>query len=495
MLNIVKMLAAFLLLSAFAGQSFPESMNGLPDFTAMAEANSPAVVNIKATPKQEVPEFSKRGRNPRNGPQFGPGGPRKGPQFGPPGSGGPGSPFSDFFRYFYDEPGARQPRPAKPSQGSGFIISKDGYIITNHHVVDGADILTVTLSDRREITATLIGSDERSDVAVLKIEVENDLPIVRFGNSEELKVGEWVLAIGSPFGFDYSVTAGIVSAKSRSLPQDNYVPFIQTDVAINPGNSGGPLFNMKGEVVGVNSQIYSRTGGFMGLSFSIPVDVVLNVYNQIKDNGKVSRGWLGVMIQDVTQELAESFGMKKPAGALVSKVIKDSPAKKGGVKVGDIIVDFAEKAITKSSDLPPLVGKIEVDTKVKMQVLRKGRKMSLNIKIGSLKEESLAATDPSPINPKKDDRLNLTVQNLRSQDREILEITTGGVIVTEVMQGPALFAGVRAGDVILEIANKKVNGLNSFKAILREVKNGTVIPVLISRQKSPLYIALRIPVD
>ena len=285
-------------------------------------------------------------------------------------------------------------------------------------------------------------------MAVLKIDSNNDLPVVRFGNSEELKVGEWVLAIGSPFGFDYSVTAGIVSAKSRSLPQDNYVPFIQTDVAINPGNSGGPLFNMKGEVVGVNSQIYSRTGGFMGLSFSIPVDVVLDVYNQIKTSGTVSRGWLGVVIQDVTQELAESFGMQKPAGALVSKVIEDSPAEKGGVKAGDIIIIFSENAVAKSSDLPPLVGKVAVNTKAKMQVLRKGRKISLTVNIGSLKDGQLAAAEPDPIDPQKDNNLNLAVQELNDRDRQAFGISNGGVIVRDVMNGPAFDAGIVVGDVI-----------------------------------------------
>jgi len=232
-------------------------------------------------------------------------------------------------------------------------MSPDGYIITNHHVVDGAGELIVTLSDRSELIAKLIGSDERSDIAVLKIDAPYELQTVILGNSDSLKVGEWVLAIGSPFGFDYSVTAGIVSAKSRSLPDDNYVPFIQTDVAINPGNSGGPLFNLQGKVIGVNSQIYSRTGGFMGLSFAIPMKVVLNVYEQIKQTGTVSRGWLGVFIQDVTQELAESFGMTKPAGALISKVLPDSPAKKGGIKAGDIVVEFGGSAVDRSSDLPP----------------------------------------------------------------------------------------------------------------------------------------------
>ena len=288
--------------AAFVIQASSLQASDLPDFTELAAENSPTVVNIKAIPKkQEI-----AADNPQGMPFSRP--------FGPDGG------LPDFFRYFYDElPGQRKKprRDARPSQGSGFIMSPDGYIITNHHVVDGAGELIVTLSDRSELTAELIGSDERSDIAVLKIDAAYELQTVNLGDSDSLKVGEWVLAIGSPFGFDYSVTAGIVSAKSRSLPDDNYVPFIQTDVAINPGNSGGPLFNLQGKVVGVNSQIYSRTGGFMGLSFAIPMKVVLNVYKQIKQTGSVSRGWLGVFIQDVTQELAESFGMTIELGEAV----------------------------------------------------------------------------------------------------------------------------------------------------------------------------------
>ena len=245
-------------------------------------------------------------------------------------------------------------RPGNNNSFSGFIISKDGYILTNHHVIEGADEVVVRLANREEYVATIVGSDKASDIAVLKVDGKN-LPVLKFGDSDSLKVGEWVLAIGSPFGFDHSVTAGIVSAIGRSLPSDNYVPFIQTDVAINPGNSGGPLFNLDGEVIGINSQIYSRTGGFMGLSFAIPIEMAVDVASQIKDKGSVSRGWLGVLIQEVTRELAESFGMDNPQGALVAKDLQSSPAEEAGLQVGDVIVEFNGKKVMRSSSLPPAV--------------------------------------------------------------------------------------------------------------------------------------------
>ncbi|MDX1594207.1 MAG: trypsin-like peptidase domain-containing protein, partial [Gammaproteobacteria bacterium] len=303
-----RILLSVLLLTAWSVSAM--AAVNLPDFTGLVEQQSPAVVNISTTqnvaqrrgPRMEMPDLPED------------------------------SPFGDLFRHFFGEgegqgKGLEIPEHQTQSLGSGLIISEDGYVITNAHVIKDADEIVVRFSDRRQLVAEVVGTDPRSDVALLKVDAE-DLPVVRIGNSEKLKVGEWVLAIGSPFGFDYSVTAGIVSALGRNLPRENYVPFIQTDVAINPGNSGGPLFNLAGEVVGVNSQIYSRTGGFMGVSFAIPIHVVLNVYEQIRDKGAVTRGWLGVLIQDVTQELAESFGMRKPRGALVSKVLDDSPARK-----------------------------------------------------------------------------------------------------------------------------------------------------------------------
>ena len=466
--------------AAFVIQASSLQASDLPDFTELAAENSPTVVNIKAIPKkQEI-----AADNPQGMPFSRP--------FGPDGG------LPDFFRYFYDElPGQRKKprRDARPSQGSGFIMSPDGYIITNHHVVDGAGELIVTLSDRSELTAELIGSDERSDIAVLKIDAAYELQTVNLGDSDSLKVGEWVLAIGSPFGFDYSVTAGIVSAKSGSLPDDNYVPFIQTDVAINPGNSGGPLFNLQGKVVGVNSQIYSRTGGFMGLSFAIPMKVVLNVYEQIKQTGSVSRGWLGVFIQDVTQELAESFGMTKPAGALISKVLSDSPAKKGGIKAGDIVVEFGGSAVDRSSDLPPLVGQEEVGSKVKVQVIRNGKKIRLTIVIGALKDEPAVAlesrakqTDEYNIHEK----LGVAVIALTSEQRIDLRVERGGGLIANLEDGPAIEAGLQRGDVILKMASSLVLGVQSFKNILRPLAPNSVVPILIQREGSPLYVAVRL---
>jgi len=323
----------------------------LPDFIPLVEENAAAVVNISTILKKSNGSPQVRGHNMPDIPKD--------------------SPFYDFFNKFFGEiPGDMSPHQQRSSLGSGFIMSNDGYIITNNHVVKDADEIIVRLSDRREFVAEVIGTDERSDIAVLKIEGKK-LPILKLGDSSRLKVGEWVLAIGSPFGFDHSVTQGIISAMGRSLPNENYVPFIQTDVAINPGNSGGPLFNLQGEVIGVNSQIYSRTGGFMGMSFAIPVNVVKDVYKQLKEQGHVSRGWLGVLIQDVTRELAESFAMKKPHGALVAKVLSDSPAEKAGFKVGDVIVSFNGDKIDVSSDLPPMVGSTKVGKSVPVKASRK----------------------------------------------------------------------------------------------------------------------------
>lgn len=318
-----------------------QARGGLPEFTELVAENGDAVVNISTKSKQTEMAGS--------------------PSPLPPGMEMPeGTPFDDFFKRFFGDPS--QPRAPMPSSlGSGFVLSSDGYILTNHHVIKDADEIIVRFSDRTELVAELLGSDERSDVALLKVNAEGmNLKAVKLGDSNDLKVGEWVLAIGSPFGFDYSATAGIVSALGRSLPSDSYVPFIQTDVAINPGNSGGPLFNLDGEVIGINSQIYSRTGGFMGVSFAIPVDTVMNVVEQIKDKGYVSRGWLGVVIQDVTRELAESFGLDKPRGALVSRVVPGSPAEKAGFETGDVILKFDDRTVDASSDLPPIVGRTAI---------------------------------------------------------------------------------------------------------------------------------------
>lgn len=466
-------IAMVLLVSASA-----HARGDLPDFSELTQENKPAVVNISTTrqlanaghtlPKGfELPEGAEQG------------------------------PLGDLLRRFFDNPqmppwGSRETR----SLGSGFIISEDGYIITNHHVVADADEIIVRLNDRRELEAELVGSDPNSDIALLKINAD-DLPVARLGDSEDLKVGEWVLAIGSPFGFDYSVTAGIVSAKRRSLPNESYVPFIQTDVAINPGNSGGPLFNLDGEVVGVNSQIYSRTGGFMGLSFAVPIELALNVVDQIKDKGSVSRGWLGVLIQEVTRELAESFGMAKPQGALVSKILPDSPAADAGLKTGDVILEFDGHAIHRASDLPPLVGKYPVGETAVLRVLRDGRKVKSKVKIGELpaeEQQGAPAVPDSSEAPDESIRLGLRIRAVSESLRQRLEIEQGGVEVVQV-KGPAAAAGLRPGDVITRVNNRPVEGVDEFMERIKSMEAGSSVALLVQRSDGPRYMALRIPDD
>lgn len=460
--------------------------SSLPDFTELVEEHSAAVVNISTTQKVKHPKTS---RMPRGMPEQIPEGPLgdlfrhffgdQGPGFGAPGSphGGPGGGFNG------------EPIEAK-SLGSGFIISEDGYVMTNHHVVKDASEILVRLSDRRELVAEVIGSDARSDIALLKVDAE-DLPVLKMGNSGELKVGAWVLAIGSPFGFDHSVTAGIVSAKGRSLPRENYVPFIQTDVAINPGNSGGPLFDLEGNVVGINSQIYSRTGGFMGLSFAIPIDMAMSVVKQLKSSGHVARGWLGVLIQDVTRELAESFNMDKPRGALVAKVLKDSPAKAGGLEVGDIVTRFNGHDVVRSSDLPPLVGISPVGDKVSVEILRKGKLKVLRVKLGELPEDDVKLAGDRP-GSSSETRLNVAVMDLTAEQREKLEIKQGGVIVKQVQAGPARKAGVRRGDVILMINNIDIKDSAHFAEISTDLPTDKSVPLLVQRRGGPVFLALKI---
>ncbi|MGR6034763.1 MAG: DegQ family serine endoprotease [Candidatus Nitrosoglobus sp.] len=446
---------------------------GLPDFTELVKKNSPAVVNISTTQKIT----------------------RKGPSF-PPGlhQFPKGSPFDDFFRHFFGDQGEGGPQSFEThSLGSGFIISPDGYIITNYHVIRDADTIIVRLSDRRELEAKVVGSDERSDLALLKVEAEG-LPTLKHGDSHKLKVGEWVLAIGSPFGFEYSATAGIVSAVGRSLPEESYVPFIQTDVAINPGNSGGPLFNLAGEVIGINSQIYSRTGGFMGLSFAIPIDVAMEAVEQLKEKGQVTRGWLGVVIQDVTRELAESFGLEKPQGALVAKVLAGSPAAAGGVQVGDIILNFGGSPVPQSAALPPLVGQAKVGETVNVQVLRSGDQKTLKIKIGELPEEGelrKAIGKPGQVIEK---RLALEVADLSDEKRAQLNLDSG-VQVTNVEEGPASEAGVQEGDIILSINDTEIKDVKQFKELVEKLPAGKTVPILLQRGQNTSFVAIKIPKD
>src|SRR6266446_4184818 len=394
MLRITILSFCLLLFMPLAGVA---QVQGLPDFTELVEKQGPAVVNVSTTSAA-----------------------RSGPQSPVPED----DPFYEFFRRF----GPPQPRDYEArSLGSGFIISADGYILTNAHVVEAADDITVKLNDKREFKAKVIGSDKRTDVAVIKIEASG-LPAVKIGDPERLRVGEWVLAIGSPFGFESTVTAGIVSAKGRSLPQENYVPFIQTDVAINPGNSGGPLFNLKGEVVGINSQIYSRTGGFMGLSFAIPIDVALDIQKQLREKGRVARGRIGVVIHEVTRDLATSFGLDRPRGALVNSVEKGSPADKAGIEATDIIIGFEGKPVENSSDLPRLVGSTRPGSQASVEVWRKGATRKLTITVGELQEERIAARDtPRSQKPSETpaNRLGIVVAELSADQKKDMKLSSG----------------------------------------------------------------------
>jgi len=474
------------------------SARDLPDFTALVEQNSAAVVNISTTTSGKPTADNKREKDKGDSKRS-----RPSPKdFGIPEN----SPFFDLFRRFMDEGDDNSehgeipmpsPRRKSASLGSGFIMSPDGYIVTNHHVVDNGDKIIVKLSDRRELEAKLIGSDERSDLALLKIEA-TDLPIVKFGSSQKLKVGEWVLAIGSPFGFDHSVTAGIVSAKGRSLPEgnNNYIPFIQTDVAINPGNSGGPLINLQGEVVGVNAQIYSRTGGFMGLSFTIPIDIAVNVLKQLKEKGKVSRGWLGVLIQDVTRDLAISFGMPKPYGALISKIM-DGPAKQAGFEVGDIILQFNGIDVVYSHDLPPIVGLTEVGATVPVKVMRQGKEVTLQVTTAELppdsKLDSLNGAN-GKTGSEKDQRLGLSIADLTDDERKKLDLLEGGVIVRKVdANSAAEETGLRSGDVISQFNRVKVENAKQFSELAKNLQEGQTVPLLVQRQGSALFLAIKVP--
>ncbi len=437
-------------------------VQGLPDFTDLVDKQGPAVVNVSTT------STAHGGGVPSPVPED--------------------DPFYDFFRRF----GPPQQRDYETrSLGSGFIVSTDGYILTNAHVVDMADEVTVKLNDKREFKAKVIGADKRTDVAVIKIEATG-LPAVKIGDPEKLRVGEWVLAIGSPFGFESTVTAGIVSAKGRSLPQENYVPFIQTDAAVNPGNSGGPLFNVKGEVVGINSQIYSRTGGFMGLSFAIPIDVAMDISNQLRTAGRVSRGRIGVVIQEVTKELAESFGLPKASGALVNSVEKGGPAEKAGIEASDVILKFDGKNVASSSDLPRIVAQSRPGSKVTAQIWRKGASRDVAITVGEMPEERLAQRpgrkESKPGNVVA--RLGLTLSELTVDQRKELGLS-GGLLVEDA-QGAAAKAGIRRGDVLMAINNQDVKSVEQLNQLLGQFEKARSVALLIRRGDGALYVPLRL---
>jgi len=466
--------AALALLTLFLMGS-AAARGGLPDFTELVKEQKGAVVNISTTQKVEggIPGM-------------------------PPGMELPeGGPWDDLFRRFFGENGAPRREFETTSLGSGFIISADGYVLTNHHVIAEAESIRVRMSDRSEYEAEVVGSDPRSDIALLKVDAEG-LPTVAMDDSGTVEVGEWVMAIGTPFGFEHSVSVGVVSALGRSLPNDAYVPFIQTDVAINPGNSGGPLFNLDGEVIGINSQIYSRTGGYQGVSFAIPADVAMEVVRDLREDGKVTRGWLGVLVQDVDRELAESFGMDQAAGALVAQVVPEGPAAEAGLKPGDVITEFNGEPLPESGSLPPLVGRSAPDKEVTLTVLRSGEERNIEVTLGELPEEDAAARahGGSPGKPdsatKGADRLGLRVEPVPGQLRQRLEVE-GGVVIADVERGPAARIGLRRGDVISMLAGERIRGVEHFHEVIAGLEAGQQVPVLVHRGQGPRFMALEVP--
>lgn len=462
---------AFIGLLGFAAWGQASAAYPLPQFSQLVERHSAAVVNISISqgqpqrqqPRPQTPDLPAPSED---------------------------SPFHDFLKRFFGE-GEREEFGSQ-SLGSGFVISPDGYVLTNGHVIENAREINVRLSDRREYEAKVVGIDDYTDVALLKIEAA-ELPSVKLGTGVDVKVGEWVLAIGSPFGFEHSVTAGIVSAKGRSLPTESYVPFIQTDVAINPGNSGGPLFNLDGEVVGVNSQIFSRTGGFMGLSFAIPIDVAMNVADQLRATGRVSRGWLGVLIQEVTRELAESFGMQQPEGALIAQVLLDSPAARAGLRVGDVVLAFNEQPVERHVDLPPLVGRTQVDSRASVKILRDGRVRVLEVGVEELPSKNeIRRTSSTVLAPVHTDTpLGVVVADLSREQRAAYGVGEYGVIVEEVEGRAATRAGLHEGDIILMLDGVEIRDRAHFGRLAHDLPVGRAVSVLVHRGGRPLFLALR----
>ncbi|MGH8223727.1 MAG: DegQ family serine endoprotease [Woeseiaceae bacterium] len=438
----------------------PASAGALPNFASLVDAYGPAVVNVTSITRSQaavaaVPELS------------------------------PDDPLYEFFRRF-GFGGPRMQMPPVRGEGSGFVISADGYILTNAHVVEQAREVTVRTTDRREYRAKVVGADARTDVAVLKIDASK-LPVVRIGRPTEVKAGEWVIAIGSPFGFENSVTAGIVSATARSLPGDAYTPFIQTDVAVNPGNSGGPLFNLRGEVIGINSQIYSRTGGYQGVSFAIPIDVAMNVKTQLVSSGRVQRGRIGVTIQDVNQALADSFRLPRPRGALVSQVEEDGPADDAGLKPGDVILAVDGKDIERSSELPAVIAGIKPGKQVTLTIWRDKSERKMRIKVGELEDEpAVALRDPQ--GDAETGKLGLAVRPLTGTERQQLQ--TSGRLVVEESDGPAAIAGVQPGDVLIAVNGMQVATVGEFRTAVNA--SGATVALLIQRGNAQIFVPVRI---
>jgi serine protease Do len=445
-----------LLVAIFFLVTFSTAQAQLPDFTRLVEDVSPAVVKINTVSKGRKQQAQQL----------------------------PQGQIPEIFRDLFEQRQQQKPRLAR-SMGSGFVISDDGYILTNHHVVENADEIQVLFADRQEYTATVVGSDRRSDLALLKIKGQ-DLPTLEFAATDSLKVGAWVLAIGSPFGLDYSVTAGIVSAIGRSIPTqkgENYVPFIQTDVAINPGNSGGPLFNLEGQVVGINSQIYSRSGGSIGLSFAIPASVAVGVIEQLKDHGQVQRGWLGVAIQDVNKRLAESLQLGTPQGALINAVEPGSPADKGGIKPGDVIVRFDGQIIVDSGDLPHVVGMMAPGENAKVEIYREGKRKKLTMKVGSLDtdRESITASSDGT------DRLGLIVEEMDDEERRALRLR-GGVRITQVSpESAAAESMLQAGDIVVQLGYSRIDDIDEYNQVIAELPKNTPVAIRFYRQGRAIF--------
>lgn len=443
---------------------------GTPDFPRIVRENRAAVVNISTTQKVEQQSY---GIPPEMLDRL-----------------PPDSPFREFFKRF----GGGQPQQReRNSLGSGFIVSGEGFILTNAHVVADADEIVVRLDDNREFEAEVIGTDKDSDVGVLKIDAE-DLPTVRIGDSDELEVGQWLLAIGSPFGLDHTATQGIVSALNRSLPNDTYTPFIQTDVAVNPGNSGGPLFNGDGEVIGINSQIFSRSGGYMGLSFAVPINTAMDIAKQLRETGRVERGYLGVTIQPVDRGLAESFGLDKPVGALVSDLIEDAPAGKAGIKPGDIILEFNDTEIVEAADLPPAVGRTPVGSSAEVTVLRDGKRRTIEVEIGRLSDfRETDDSESAPASKESDTALNISVRPLTSEERAEMGLGDQGLLVEKVGPGPVAEAGIRPGDILLRIGRQPLSDAEQLKEAVADLPRGKPVAMQIRRGDRTLFVSLALP--
>ena len=492
LVGVVRWMGLVGLLWMVSLSSSSASGQGLPNFTELVKQQMPAVVSLSVTQRREM------------------GGSKHSPfSQGPDGL--PYEELPELFRRFFEDRGlglgpngpTEPPQFESQAQGSGSILTEDGYILTNHHVVENADEIMVRLYDHREFRAEVVGSDARSDIALIKIDAV-DLPTIKTGTSKDLEVGEWVLAIGSPFGFEMSATAGIVSAKARNISEGdnkfNYVPFIQTDVAINPGNSGGPLFNLEGEVVGVNSIIFSKSGGYMGLSFAIPVEVAMDVVKQVKNGGHVTRGWLGVMIQPVTRDLAESFGMDRPVGALVAQILDESPAANSNLQVGDVIVEFNGHFVESNTHLPPIVGRTPVGHPVPVKVMREGRQVVVKVVIGELPgEDQLAEGRPDPLNSEKAEplavqRLGMHMSEVPKAIRKERTLGSGGVYLEQVESGSVADRfGLRRGDVISRVNYVVVEGVEHFLQLIERMPKHKGVPVYVVREKGPIFLAMRLP--